>query len=610
MESKFLEYKGEWNEEKKEYKYKNIKYPFNGTSQNLIDKFLVLDYEKKLVEYAYLYGKNPEQKNKTFNFLITCNLKYRPSPINEINFNFSQDLLDNDIISEIIFPDFPKVYYLDESNFDMLKEVNIYFLSKSYSVIFSINQEDSGTDKRYNGLGYVFYTSKEYKKNETLVGYFYVRMAYVILSEYPYFYHFNKLCKSIYRQMKKEDEEIPLEILLYNTVKFLPSPINKSIILLFEGIPRNNKSINMNQIYNPSFPNESKKNENKIPSIYFSQLSGYPIIDFNLSFIFNLIPVDIIVQVFIFTFLEYDIIFYSNQSRIVNLVMYIFSILNYPFNNSKYFRNILSVSMDNLIKGKTSFKDIQSPYMIGVIINRISEIPKIDKIKDHFILDLNHNNFFYSYNNKTDEVKNTLDLLSYLKICTKNELGNSEVNSLGIKNGINLCKNIRIFIHQLKRRANKVTNKKFNQEKENLDFFNIYEDESEMETIEINNLLQKSFLNFILQIMSNFVVILNNKNEENAIDSEDIQIQKSNRESIVQNKSSIPYEGDVVNNEESQKELAISASKFLEKNSRKPPNIIHLSLNFVNIMKLMTFIEYLIYSLMNLCDILMLIFLR
>ena len=418
-------------------------------------------------------------------------------------------------------------------------------------------------------MGYVFYTSKEYKKNETLVGYFYVRMAYVILSEYPYFYHFNKLCKSIYRQMKKEDEEIPLEILLYNTVKFLPSPINKSIILLFEGIPRNNKSINMNQIYNPSFPNESKKNENKIPSIYFSQLSGYPIIDFNLSFIFNLIPVDIIVQVFIFTFLEYDIIFYSNQSRIVNLVMYIFSILNYPFNNSKYFRNILSVSMENLIKGKTSFKDIQSPYMIGVIINRISEIPKIDKIKDHFILDLNHNNFFYSYSNKTEEVKNTLDLLSFIKICTKNELGNSEVNLLGIKNGINLCKNMRILIHQLKRRANKVTNKKFNQEKENLDFFNIYEDESEMETIEINNLLQKSFLNFILQIMSNFVVILNNKNEENAIDSEDIQIQKSNRESIVQNKSSIEYEGDFVNNEESQKELAITASKIFREKFKK-----------------------------------------
>lgn len=171
-------------------------------------------------------------------------------------------------------------------------------------------------------------------------------------------------------------------------------------------------------------------------------------------------------------------------------------------------------------------------------------------------------------------------------------------------------KNIRILIHQLKRRANKVTNKKFNQEKENLDFFNIYEDESEMETIEINNLLQKSFLNFILQIMSNFVVILNNKNEENAIDSEDIQIQKSNRESIVQNKSSIEYEGDFVNNEESQKELAISASKIFREKFKKTSKYNSFIVKFCKNNEINDLYRIPFYSLMNLCDILMLIFLR
>ena len=55
----------------------------------------------------------------------------------------------------------------------------------------------------------------------------------MILSEYPYFYHFNEICKSIYNQMKKESDEIPIEIIIYNTVKFAPSPINKSINLLF-----------------------------------------------------------------------------------------------------------------------------------------------------------------------------------------------------------------------------------------------------------------------------------------------------------------------------------------------------------------------------------------
>ena len=88
-------------------------------------------------------------------------------------------------------------------------------------------------------------------------------MTYVIISEYPYFYHFNAICKSVLNQMKKENEEIPIEIILYNSVKFLQSPINKNIILLFEGIPYNNKSINMNLIYNPNYSKDTGKNENK-----------------------------------------------------------------------------------------------------------------------------------------------------------------------------------------------------------------------------------------------------------------------------------------------------------------------------------------------------------
>ena len=52
--------------------------------------------------------------------------------------------------------------------------------------------------------------------------------------------------------------------------------------------------------------------------------------DINLSFLFNLIPPEIVVEVFIFSFLEHDIIFYSTRPEILNMVMYIFANLNYP----------------------------------------------------------------------------------------------------------------------------------------------------------------------------------------------------------------------------------------------------------------------------------------
>ena len=40
----------------------NIKYPFSGVATNLIDKFLVLGYEQKVIEYTFLHCENEEPK--------------------------------------------------------------------------------------------------------------------------------------------------------------------------------------------------------------------------------------------------------------------------------------------------------------------------------------------------------------------------------------------------------------------------------------------------------------------------------------------------------------------------------------------------------------------
>ena len=79
-------------------------------------------------------------------------------------------------------------------------------------------------------------------------------------------------------------------------------------------------------------------------TISFPQLSRYPLFNFNLPMLFNILPVDIIMQVFFVTFLENDIIFYSANLEILNIVLYIFSNFNYPCNDSIYFWHIVSVS--------------------------------------------------------------------------------------------------------------------------------------------------------------------------------------------------------------------------------------------------------------------------
>ena len=123
--------------------------------------------------------------------------------MNEICNDYAKDVLDNDLILEIIFPDYPQMYFLDRQYINLKRVIDDEFLISSYSIIFAINPKDnSGSKKSCNGLCYVFYASIE-KRNYIgeLEGIIYSPIVYVILSEFPYFYHFNEICKNVFLQI-------------------------------------------------------------------------------------------------------------------------------------------------------------------------------------------------------------------------------------------------------------------------------------------------------------------------------------------------------------------------------------------------------------------------
>ena len=510
----------------------NIKYPFSGIAPNLIDKFLVLGYEQKTIDNLCLYG-NPDKDTKFRTRFDFYEFEERPSVINEICNDYCKDLLDNDLLLELIFPNFPNMYFLEKQYMNTKREIDEELLTSNYSIIFSINPQDNyGSKKSYNGLGYVFYIINEHKTAGEVDGILYVPVAYVILSEYPYFYHFNEICKNVYLQMKKENDEIPIDIILYNTVKYAPSPINNSLNLMFGaqiGIHQD-KDLTVESLL--SSLNSNIRKEKGVPSMFFNQLSGYPLMDINLSFIFNLIPPEIIVEVFIFSFLEHDIIFYSSRPEILNMVMYIFANLNYPFNDSIYYWHLLSVSHESFMEGSSTFVGKTSSTMTGILSEYSSEFLTTKKIREHFVLDIDNKNFFFLFQEETEEVKNTMDLYQYIKSCASDvEDGTAEVKKMDketkIKNyfndGIQLYEVIKNLMEELQRRAKKVTSTNYNERNEKPTFLTMYEDESEMECMKSNLRLQKAFFTFITQIMQNFVSILNivedNKADQSYSDS-------------------------------------------------------------------------------------------
>ena len=84
-----------------------MKYPFSGVAPNLIDKFLVLGYEQKVIENTFRYLRNEDEENifKIFNF------EERPTIMNEICNDYCKYIYDNDIILELIFPNLTKMYF-------------------------------------------------------------------------------------------------------------------------------------------------------------------------------------------------------------------------------------------------------------------------------------------------------------------------------------------------------------------------------------------------------------------------------------------------------------------------------------------------------------------
>ena len=569
---------------------KNLKYPFNGQATNLIDKFLIFAYDQRTKEYTIKKFLDYSIRETIETRYCSCTFQERPNIINEICNDYHKDLLDNDLISELLFPNIPNMYYLPKEDINLEKKENDDILTQTYQIIFSLNPQDNeGSKKSYNGLGYTFYLNQEHKDPKTgeTKGYMFCPITYCILSEYPYFMKFTEICRNIKNQLSKETDEIPIDIILYNTVKYLPSPIKSGIKLNFgatfsgsfikTSTYKDNKKIEKD--LNRKASNNIK--DDGIPIIKFSQLSGYPLMDINMSFIFNLLPPDIIIEVFIFTFLEHDIIFYSTRPEVLNMVMFIFSNLNYPFNDSIYYWHVLSVSLNSFMTGSSNFVGKTCSTITGILNEYQQNVLTTKKIREHFVLDIDNKNFFFLYSEESEDVKKTMILHNYIKSCAsvledknlvekdKNKLKNNEKD---FDDKIGLYSAIIDLQEELIRRYKKVTSINYNDKTEKPSFLRIYEDEDEEDCRKANLRLQKAFFIFITQILQKYVQILEVNTGDDGQD-------RSN--SFSNFKLNVKKEQNQNEEDIQRKKLAIQAGQYFQGKFKESSKYVNFVINFL-----------------------------
>ena len=435
------------------------KFPFNGRSKYLIDKFYLIGYEyeslnkilsdAKIIE---LINKNKEiidddsalneligiknENKKTSEYKPLLLSSNPPTLLNEIASDYKKQLPDFDLIRSMIFPNGSQFFYLVEdcaeekinrepslrsSSFSIIEEnkkSKRRKLPESYNVVFSNNpQEGNNSKKSINGFAYVFYKRHSVIRiidNKRYI--FYVPYTFCIISEFPFFNSFYLLCKQFYNLIKKNKNDIPLEIIIYNIVKYTPSPINYDVFIDLniynsqrnEDFLRIKKDIEDEEEENNNYKIEDmsdthiilkkhtskkvekneKNNECKVKKdlfkkkteriktssinktkeiIKFRKLSGYPLLQYNLvKVLLNIMNPDDIITIFFYTFLEKSVIFFCKDIELLSLTINTYLNLNFPLNDEKYYCYNTAISYDNYMEGNSIFIGTTFTNVIGI----------------------------------------------------------------------------------------------------------------------------------------------------------------------------------------------------------------------------------------------------
>ena len=142
-----------------------------------------------------------------------------------------------------------------------------------------------------------------------------------------------------------------------------------------------------------SFGNNKFLEKNLFEQIKFPFLQAYPLFHYNFpKILFDHINITKIIFIFINTFLEKDILFFSENIEILSLIINAFQNLNYPLNDNTYYNINACISFNNYIKGNNKYIPKALNSIIGINSSFKINYSNDDKynLKDFIIYDLDN----------------------------------------------------------------------------------------------------------------------------------------------------------------------------------------------------------------------------
>ena len=190
------------------------KYPFISSSQNIIEYFDIIGYQETMVpQILDSYRKRENQIPPTILSTIISRSDYLE--------------IDNDFRISQIYPENPYPLLINKNDINQEPPptsniiYNFCYISEKgeKNIIYSVFAFKFYEKYRY------YITSKDFEE-------YYIPKAFCIISQYSFFTLFNYICKNLFIIMtRKLFESLPFELIIYNIVNFIPSPINYGIHL-------------------------------------------------------------------------------------------------------------------------------------------------------------------------------------------------------------------------------------------------------------------------------------------------------------------------------------------------------------------------------------------
>ena len=275
--------------------------------------------------------------------------------------------------------------------------------------------------------------------------------------------------------------------------------------------------------------------------IKFQFLSGYPIIQYNLSKILlhKLSPQDVII-IFFYSFLEKDILFFSKNIEYLSLTINSYLNLNFPLNDEKYYFFNACVSYENFVNDNSPFVGATFTTILGINSSYNSDYLNKIKPKEHLAVDLDKG-IIHINDDPNDKEKNMKNkaLFDYIKKICRKEIKDDK--------GIILVREVKILSDKLEMYKNEIlpadnqnlnlngsisTKSMLRVNSKNYNGYNNFIDYDERGQNSIKNknkIIQESFYRLINYICLYFYQNLSLKSDDDKEDLKKIIINRKNR---------------------------------------------------------------------------------